>query len=159
VTPLSGLRKFVRGGTWLLVLLTMTGLGLTLRYFAAGHSAWYLLLSVPIFLLVQFGFFIVTPRLLLDLPFEWRDLARGAAVSTIAAVLVGAVSSYQLHRWIAGYGQAYGSFGVALSMIAYVGVLALFWVWVAAAMGAYWEDQAGSAAVRAMQEMSNEEDR
>jgi hypothetical protein len=38
-------------------------------------------------------------------------------------------------------------------------VLALFWVWVAAVMGAYWEQQAGSDAVSAMQRRSTTADR
>jgi uncharacterized BrkB/YihY/UPF0761 family membrane protein len=157
--PLSGLWKYVRGATWLIVLLTLTGTGLALRYVAATVSAWYLLLLVPGYLLLQFGFFIVTPRLLLDLPFAWRDLARGAAVGTVAATVVGAVSSFELRRWISGYSQAYGGYGTALSIIAYVGVLALFWVWVAAVMGAYWEHEAGTKAVREMQNRSNDANR
>jgi hypothetical protein len=28
---------------------------------------------------LQFGFFLLSPRLLLDLPFAWRDLIPGAA--------------------------------------------------------------------------------
>ena len=35
------------------------------------------------------------------------------------------------------YGHAYGGFGIALSMVAFLGILALFWVWVAAVMGVY----------------------
>jgi hypothetical protein len=52
--------------------------------------------------------------------------------------------------------HAYGSFGIALSIIAYVGLIALFWVWIAAVMGTYWENKAGSAAVAAMREQSAE---
>jgi uncharacterized BrkB/YihY/UPF0761 family membrane protein len=159
LTPLSGLRKYVRGAVWLIVLLTMTGTGLALRYVASGVSAWYLLLIVPAYLLLQFGFFIATPRLLLDLPFAWRDLARGAAVGTVAAVAVAAVSSYELRRWISGYSAAYGGYGTALAIIAYVSVLALFWVWVAAVMGAYWEHEAGTEAVSAMHRRADEADR
>ena len=159
VQPLSGLHKYLRGATWLIVLLVVSSGGLTLRYLASGRSAWFLLVLIPGYLLLQFGFFIVTPRLLLDLPFAWRDLARGAAVSTVAAVIVGAFSSYQLHRWVSGYAHSYGGFGVALSMIAYVSLLAVFWVWVAAVMGAYWENQAGSSAVAAMRRRSKQNDR
>lgn len=156
VTPLSGLQKYLRGAVWLLVLLAVTGGGLTLRYLASSRPWWFLLLLIPGYLLLQFGFFIVTPRLLLDLPFRWRDLVPGAVISAVAAILVAGVSSYELHSWVRAYGQAYGGFGVALSIIAYVGLLALFWVWVAAVMGAYWERKAGSSAVAAMQELSAE---
>jgi membrane protein len=159
VTQLAGVRKYLRGGAWLLIMLAVSGTGLALRSTAAERSHWVLVLVVPLYLLVQFGFYLVTPRLLLDLSFAWRDLAPGAVVCTGAAVIVGAVSSFQLHRWVSGYGHAYGSFGIALSMIAYVGVIALFWVWVAAIMGTYWENKAGSAEVEAMHELSAEQAR
>ena len=90
--------------------------------------AWVLVIAVPAYLLLQFGFFIVTPRLLLDLPFAWRDLAPGAAVSTAVAVLVNGVSSFELHRWLSAYGQAYGAFGIGLGIVAYVGLIALLGV-------------------------------
>ncbi len=154
VTPLTGLRKYLRGAAWLVVLLAVTGGGLTLRYLIVGRPPWVLLIAIPAYLLLQFGFFIVTPRLLLDLPFVWRDLAPGAAVSTSAAVLISAVSSFELRRWLSAYGHAYGGFGIALSMVAYLGILALFWVWVAAMMGVYWERKAGSSAVSAMHRLS-----
>jgi membrane protein len=156
VAPLAGLRKYLRGGAWLLILMTVTAIGLALRATVAERSHWVLVLAIPLYLSVQFGFYLVTPRLLLDLPFAWRNLLPGAAVSTGAAILVSAFSSFQLHRWLSGYGHAYGSFGIALSIIAYVGLIALFWVWIAAVMGTYWESKAGSAAVAAMQEMSAE---
>ena len=154
VTPLTGLHKYLRGAAWLIVLLAVSGGGLTLRYLVVGRPLWALLIAIPAYLLLQFGFFIVTPSLLLDLPFAWRDLAPGAAVSTAAAVLINAVSSFELHRWLGAYGHAYGGFGIALSMVAYLGILALFWVWVAAVMGVYWEQKAGSSAVTAMHRLS-----
>ena len=154
VTPLTGLRKYLRGAAWLVVLLAVTGGGLTLRYLIVGRPPWVLVIAIPAYLLLQFGFFIVTPRLLLDLPFAWRDLAPGAAVSTGAAILINAVSSFELHRWLSAYGHAYGGFGIGLGMIAYLGIVALFWVWVAAVMGVYWEERAGSSAVAAMHELS-----
>jgi uncharacterized BrkB/YihY/UPF0761 family membrane protein len=154
VTPMKGTHKYVRGAVWLVVLLAVSGGGLTIRYLVFSRPWWFLVLLIPGYLLMQFGFFIVTPRLLLDLPFAWRDLVPGAGISTIAAVIVVGVSSFELHRWVRAYGQAYGGFGIALSIIAYVGLLALFWVWVAAVMGAYWERKAGSSAVAAMQQLS-----
>jgi hypothetical protein len=154
LTPLSGLRKYLRGGAWLFIMLAVTSIGLALRATVADRSNWVLVLAIPLYLSVQFGFYLVTPRLLLDLPFAWHSLAPGAAVSTGAAVLVNAFSSFQLHRWLSGYSHAYGSFGIGLSIIAYVGLIALFWVWIAAVMATYWENKAGSAAVAAMHKLS-----
>lgn len=156
VTPLSGFPKYARGASWLVVLLAVTGGSLTGRYLASGRPWWFVVLVVAGYLLAQFGFFIMTPRLLLDLPFAWRDLVPGATVSTLAAVIVAAVSSWELHSWLRAYGDAYGSFGISLSIIAYVSVIALFWVWVAAVMGTYWERRAGSSAVAAMHELSTD---
>ena len=154
VNPLTGLHKYLRGAAWLVVLIAVSGGGLTLRYLIVGRPAWAIVIAVPLYLLLQFGFFMVTPRLLLDLPFAWRDLAPGAAVSTGAAILINAVSSFELHSWLSAYGRAYGGFGIGLGIIAYLGILALFWVWVAAVMGVYWERKAGSSAVAAMHKLS-----
>ena len=96
----------------------------------------------------------MTLRLLLDLSFAWCDLAPGVVVSIVAAVFVIAISSFQLHRWFNAYGRAYGSFGIGLGIIAYVGLIALFWVWIAAIMGVYWERRAGASAVAAMHKLS-----
>jgi uncharacterized BrkB/YihY/UPF0761 family membrane protein len=154
MTPLRGVQKYVRGGAWLVLLLVSTGVTLTLRYLAAGRPLWFLLAAIVVLLALEFGFFLVTPRLLLDLPFRWRDLVPGAAICTGAAIVVHAVAVFFLHRWFGAYGYAYGSFGIGLALIAFVGIFASFWVWIAAAMGVYWEHRAGPAAVAEMEELS-----
>ena len=154
VRPLKGFSKYLRGAAWLIVLLGVTSSVLTMRYFAFDRPWWVLVLVVPLYLLVWFTFFIVTPRLLLDLPFGWRDLARGAAVSTAAELLVNGLTAFQFHGWLRAYGQAYGAFGIALAIIAYLGIVALFWVWIAAVMGVYWERGAGASRVREVRELS-----
>jgi uncharacterized BrkB/YihY/UPF0761 family membrane protein len=156
MTPLRGLQKYLRGAAWLILLLADTGITLALRSLAASRPLWFLLLTVVVLLVVEFGFFLVSPRLLLDLPFKWRDLVPGAAVCTGAAAVVHAVLILFLRKWFAEYGHAYGAFGIALALIAAVGIIASFWVWIAAAMGVYWEHKAGPAAVAAMEELSAE---
>jgi len=111
-------------------------------------------IAVAGLLVLEFGFFLVTPRLLLDLPFAWRDLVPGAAVCTVAGAIVHVVAVFFLRNWFGEYGNAYGGFGVALALIAAVGIIASFWVWIAAVMGVYWERKAGPAAVAAMEELS-----
>ena len=156
MTPMRGLQKYLRGGAWLVVLLAMTGVGLSLRYWQSRHSVWFAIPVGLVLLAGEFGFFLATPRLLLDLPFAWRDLVPGAAICAGAAIIVNAVTSYSLHKWFGEYGHAYGGFGVALALISAVGITASFWVWVAAAMGVYWQRRAGSATVAAMEELSAE---
>jgi len=46
--------------------------------------------------------------------------------------------------------------GVSLALFAAGGIIASFWVWIAADMGVYWEHKAGPAAVAAVEELSAE---
>jgi uncharacterized BrkB/YihY/UPF0761 family membrane protein len=150
----SGVQKYLRGAAWLILLLADTGAALTLRSLATHHPLWLALVAGAALLVLEFGFFLVTPRLLLDLPFKWRDLVPGAAVCTAAATVVHTVATFFLRNWFSEYGHAYGGFGVSLALAAFVGIIASFWVWIAAVMGVYWERKAGPAAVAAMEELS-----
>jgi hypothetical protein len=154
--PLKGVQKFLRGGAWLVLLLVTTGINLTLRYAATTRSHWFLIVAVPAWIGLNYGFYLITPRLLLELPFAWRDLAPGAAVCTAAAIAVNGVVSFELHKWFSEYGEAYGYFGIGLAIMAGVAIIATFWVWIAAVMGIYWERKAGSAVVAKMEELSAE---
>lgn len=154
MAPLRGFQKYLRGAGWLVVLLAFTVAALALRGLAAGRPFWFTLVVAPALLAGEFVFFLVSPRLLLELPFRWRDLVPGAAVCTVAAVVVHVVTVFFLRNWVTAYGHAYSGFGVSLALIAAVGIIASFWVWIAAVMGVYWEHKAGPAAVAAMEELS-----
>jgi uncharacterized BrkB/YihY/UPF0761 family membrane protein len=156
MTPMRGLQKYLRGAAWLILLLADTVVVLALRNLAASRPAWFTIAAGVVLLVLEFLFYLITPRLLLDLPFKWRDLVPGAAVCTGAAVVLHAVVFYLLRKWVAEYGHAYGGFGVSLALIAAIGIIASFWIWIAAVMGVYWERKAGPAAVAAMEELSAE---
>jgi uncharacterized BrkB/YihY/UPF0761 family membrane protein len=156
MTPLRGFQKYLRGAAWLLLLLADTVIVLALRNLAASRPVWFTVVSGVVLLAVEFLFYLVTPRLLLELPFKWRDLVPGAAVCTGAAVIVHAVLFFFFRKWIAEYGHAYGGFGVSLALIAAIGIISSFWIWIAAVMGVYWERKAGPAAVAAMEKLSAE---
>jgi hypothetical protein len=64
------------------------------------------------------------------------------------------VAQFFLRNWLGAYGHGYGGFGVSLALAAFIGIIASFWVWIAAVMGVYWERQAGPAAVAKMEELS-----
>ena len=154
MTPLRGVQKYLRGAAWLILLLADTGAVVSLRSLATHHPLGYALAAGAALLMLEFGFFLVTPRLLLDMPFKWRDLLPGAAVCTAAATVVHIVAVFFLRNWVGAYGHAYGGFGVSLALAAFVGIIASFWVWIAAVMGVWWERKAGPAAVTAMGELS-----
>jgi uncharacterized BrkB/YihY/UPF0761 family membrane protein len=154
MTPLRGVQKHLRGAAWLILLLADTGAALTLRSLATHHPLGFALAAGAALLVLEFGFFLVTPRLLLDLPFAWRDLIPGAAVCTGAATVVHTVATLFLRNWFSEYGHAYGGFGISLALAAFVGIIASFWVWIAAVMGVYWERRAGPAAVAKLEKLS-----
>lgn len=154
VAPLTGARKFIRGGGWLLLMLTVTALGLTLRYWAAAEPWWFLLLMLPFTGTLNFLFFWISPRLLLDLPFEWRPLVPGALVCVVSNAIVGVVSAFFLRNWLQAYGHAYGGFGIALAFLSWIGILALFWVWIGVIAAIYWERFAAASDVAEIEEAS-----
>ena len=143
--PLRGAQKFSRGGAWLVLMLGTSGVGLTLRYWAQSRPAWFLALTVPALLAINFGFYLVTPRLLLDVPFEWRHLVPGAAACAVAYAIIGAVSVFLMRNWLGAYGHAYGPFGISLAFLSWIGIIALFWVWIGAIAAIYWERFASSS--------------
>jgi uncharacterized BrkB/YihY/UPF0761 family membrane protein len=154
MVPLRGISKYLRGAAWLILLLAGTGAALTLRSLAASHPPWVAVVAGAVLVALEFGFFLLSPRLLLDLPFAWRDLIPGAAVCTGAAIVVHTVSALFLRNWFGEYGHAYGGFGISLALVAFVGIIASFWVWIAAVMGVWWERKAGPAAVARMEKLS-----
>ena len=154
VEALRGARKFARGAAWLLLMLTVTALGLTLRYWASGRPWWFLLLMLPFTGTLNFLFFWVSPRLLLDLPFEWRPLVPGALVCVLVNAVVSSLSAFYLRNLLQAYGHAYGGFGIALAFLAWIGILALFWVWIGVIAAIYWERFAGASDVAEIDEAS-----
>jgi len=100
MTPLRGIQKYLRGGAWLVMLLADTVAALALRSLATRHPLWSALVAGAVLLALEFGFFLVSPRLLLDLPFAWRDLIPGAALCTGAGVIVHAVAVFFLRNWL-----------------------------------------------------------
>jgi uncharacterized BrkB/YihY/UPF0761 family membrane protein len=139
VDPLRGPKKLARGTAWLFLMLAVSAIGLTLRYWAHGRPWWFLLLVVPGLVAVSFLFFLVSPRLLLDLPFEWRHLMVGAGVCVVAHAIVTGVSTFLMRKWLSAYGHAYGGYGIALAFLAWVGLFATFWVWTGAIAAVYWD--------------------
>ena len=156
MTPMRGAQKYLRGAAWLVLLLVDTVIVLALRNLAASRPVWFTIAAGAVLLVLEFAFYMITPRLLLELPFKWRDLVPGALVCTGAAVIVHAVVFFFLRKWVAEYGHAYGGFGVSLALIAAIGIIASFWIWIAVVMGVYWEHKAGPAAVAAMEKLSAE---
>jgi uncharacterized BrkB/YihY/UPF0761 family membrane protein len=154
MAPMTGAARYLRGATWLLLLLALTAVGLTTRDLEATNAAWVSAVLFPGVLLVHVGFYLVTPRLVMDLPFAWRDLVPGALIAAVASLGLNLVTAFELHRWFGEYARAYGSYGIALAIMAAVAVNAAFWIWIAAFMGTYWEDRAGAVEVAELEDLA-----
>ncbi len=139
VEPLRGMKKFGRGAAWLALMLANTALALTLRYWAQSRPWWFVALMLPLLGGANFLFYLLTPRLVLDLPFEWRHLVPGAAFSVIVFGIVNAISAALMRNWLSAYGHSYGGFGIALAFLSWIGIIATFWVWISAIAAVYWE--------------------
>jgi uncharacterized BrkB/YihY/UPF0761 family membrane protein len=144
VQPFHGVRKLGRGAAWLVLMLGVTAVGLTLRYWAHGRPWWFLAIAVPLLVAASFAFFLVSPRLLLDIPFDWRHLVVGAAICVIAHGIVSTVSTFLMRNWLSAYGHAYGGFGIALAFLSWIGIFSTFWVWTGAIAAVYWDRYATS---------------
>jgi membrane protein len=150
----QGWRRHARGAAWLIALLAMTSLALTVRYWASSRPWWFILVLAPVSFGMTLLFYWVTPRLVLDLPFSWRSLFPGALISALLAGALNVASTFVLASWFSWYGQAYGSFGVALAVMSWIGIVSLFWVGIAAVQGVYWESRANATDVRAVEQAS-----
>lgn len=158
MTPLAGWRRLLRGWIWLLTLLAMTAFTLTLRYWAASRPWWFGVVLAPLAFAMTLCFYWVTPRLVLDLPFGWRDLLPGALISAVLAAGLNTASTFVVANWFGWYGQAYGAFGIALALMAWLGILSIFWVVIASAQGVYWERRAAAADVLALEQAATQRD-
>lgn len=161
MAPLEGWRKLLRGWVWLLTLLAMTSVTLTLRYWAASRPWWFWILLAPLGFGMSLCFYWVTPRLVLKLPFGWRELLPGAVLCAVAAAVLNTASTFVLANWFSWYGHAYGAFGIALALMSWIGILSVFWMFIASAQGVYWERKASTSEILAMEEVAverNEDD-
>jgi uncharacterized BrkB/YihY/UPF0761 family membrane protein len=152
VPPLRGVRKFARGGAWLVLMLTVTALVLALRYWTHGRAWWFIALILPLVVALEFVFYLIAPRLLLDVQFEWRHLVPGSAICVVVYAIVNVVSAFFLRNWLSAYGHAYGGFGVALAFLSWVGIIASFWVWIGTIAAIYWERFATAGEIAEIEE-------
>ena len=156
MAPLEGWRKLLRGWAWLLTLLAMTSVTLTLRYWAASRPWWFWILLAPLGFAMTLCFYWVTPRLVLKLPFGWLELLPGALLCAVAAAVLNTASTFVLANWFSWYGHAYGAFGIALALMSWIGILSIFWMFIASAQGVYWERKASTSEILAMEEAAEE---
>ena len=139
VTAYGGVRGALRGAAWFVTVFATFGLSQALQRFPSKHGAIGYLVTVPVVLLMNFLFWLITPRLLLDKELDWDDLKPGAVMGMIASTVLWGMSLAILPGWFDWYGRGFGSIGIALAMLAWTYVVAVVWVVIVTASAAYWE--------------------
>lgn len=139
VEPLGGWRGAARGGVWFALCFALFVASQALQAIPARHGGTLYALTLPVVLALNYGFWMVTPRLLLDKELGWRDLRPSALVGCVASTGLWVASLLILPGWFDWYGRGFGAIGLALAMLAWTYVVTIFWVLITCAAAAYWE--------------------
>lgn len=139
VRPYGGWKGAVRGGIWFVIVFSSFGLSQFLLAIPARHGRALFAAVVPVILVMNYLFWLVTPRLLLDKELDWADLRPGAVMGMIAATVLWRLSAVILPGWFDWYGRGFGGIGIGLAMLSWTYVVAVVWVLIVVASAAYWE--------------------
>ena len=139
VKPYGGWRGAVRGGFWFIMVFASFGLSQFLLGVPVRFGRPYYGAVIPIILIMNYWFWLITPRLLLDKDLDPPDLRPGAVMGMIASTALWRLSAEILPGWFDWYGRGFGGIGIALAMLSWTYVVAIVWVLIAVASSAYWE--------------------
>lgn len=139
VKPYGGWRGAVRGGFWFIMVFASFGLSQFLLGVPVRFGRPYYGAVIPIILVMNYWFWLITPRLLLDKDLDPPDLRPGAVMGMIASTALWRLSAEILPGWFDWYGRGFGGIGIALAMLSWTYVVAIVWVLIAVASSAYWE--------------------
>lgn len=142
VTPLRGWRGPARGALWFLLVFATFGITQVLQRLSGRHGWWVLVFVVPMVGAMNYLFWLITPRFMLDKHLDWADLRPGAVIGTIGSTGLWLVSLLVLPGWFDWYGRGFGAIGIALALLSWTYVVAIVWVVVVVAFSAYWEHTA-----------------
>lgn len=139
VKPIQGWRGSARGGVWF-VLVFLVFLASQMLNIVPTRVGWIgYILIVPIVAVLQFGLWLVTPRLVLDRDLDFPDLKPGAIFGMIGGTLLWGSMYFVLPSWFDWYGRGFGGIGIALAMLSWTYVVTIVWVVIVVAGAAYWE--------------------
>lgn len=138
VDPIRGWRGTLRGGAWFVLVFGTFALSQILQRISARHW-WGYLIAVPLVACANFGFWHVTPRLMLARHLDAEDLRPGAVMGMVASTTLWLVSLVILPGWFDWYGRGFGAIGIALALLSWTYVVSIVWVATVVACSAWWE--------------------
>jgi hypothetical protein len=142
VPRLSGWRGPTRGAIWFIAVFATFALGQVMQRMPAKHGPLLYAVAIPIVLLMNFVFWLITPRLLLVKRLAWSDLRPGAVLGMITSTSLWGLSIVILPGWFSWYGQGFGGVGIALALLSWTYVVSIVWVANVVTSAIMWERSA-----------------
>ena len=142
IPALHGWRGPVRGAVWFALVFATFGIGQMMQRFPAKHGWKAYVVTVPIVMLMNYVFWLVTPRLMLDKDLDREDLRPGAILGMFASTLLWGLSLVILPGWFSWYGRGFGGIGIALALLSWTYVISLSWVIIVVISAVMWERSA-----------------
>jgi uncharacterized BrkB/YihY/UPF0761 family membrane protein len=142
VKKLSGWRGPLRGAIWFVAVFATFGLSQLAQRIPAKKGDWAFVIVIPVVLAMNYAFWLITPRLLLDKRLARRDLRPGAILGMIASTVLWLLSLVILPGWFSWYGQGFGAVGIALALLSWTYVVSIVWVVIVVISAIMWEHSA-----------------
>jgi uncharacterized BrkB/YihY/UPF0761 family membrane protein len=142
VNKLRGWRGPVRGAIWFFAVFATFALGQLLQRLPSKRGPWLLTVAIPLVMLMNYVFWLITPRLLLDKNLAWRDIRPGAILGMVGSTALWVLSLVILPGWFSWYGQGFGGVGIALALLSWTYVVSIVWVVIVVISAIMWERSA-----------------
>jgi len=152
VKPLGNWRGPLRGGVWFTLCFAVFGLSQALQHLPRARGPALYVVTLPIMLVSNYLFWLVTPPLLLDKRLDRADLQPGALLGGVASTGLWIASALILPGWFDWYGRGFGAIGIALAILAWTYVVTITWVVIVCAAAIWWEHQATVEEVLALED-------
>ena len=155
VRPLRRWHGPVRGAVWFVAVFGTFAFAQLLQRAPARFGVWAYLIVTPIVAIMNYLFWLITPRLLLDKRLNKRDLRPGAIMGMLLATGLWLLSALILPGWFSWYGRGFGGLGIALALLSWTYVVSIVWVIIVVISAIMWERH---AAIDDVVELSNSEE-
>ncbi len=142
VTKLRGWRGPLRGAIWFVAVFATFALSQLAQRIPTKKGGWLFLIVIPVVMAMNYMFWLITPRLLLDKNLARRDLRPGAILGMIASTVLWLLSLVILPGWFSWYGQGFGGVGIALALLSWTYVVSIVWVVIVVISAIMWERSA-----------------
>lgn len=132
-------QRYLRGLAWFASYFVLAVVEANSRPGAPGFTR---ISAMVILLIGTFGFWLITPRLLLARRLTWGAALPTAMAGTVATIGLRIASAYFIPSWIKYYVEPLGVFGIVVAVASWVLVTAGVWIMIAIFGAVWWEQVA-----------------